>query len=378
VNSPVRSGTARLPGLDVTRAVALIGVAIMNYHGYLNADAGTGGPGRSFAEHVFDTVQGPLTTRFAAVFVLVAGMGVSLMTNRDRVAGDRDGIRRDRWRLLRRGTLLYAFGFFIEWIWNGTILFYYGAFFIVAALLFTLRLRWLALIGAASALAAAAIAWITFNKANNGDNVSWLDPYSVDTPRQLLLRTFIGYTHPLLPWLAFLCAGIALGRYLPLSRRQRTNVVMAGTAMFVVTYAINYAGLRLATHDFASTSFSARRWRKLLSTGPFDRGLLYVVGTLGSALVAFCAIAWLADRFPTAWLTGVFQHAGQMTLTLYVCHVVVFNAFVHWWGLVTDTGLDTALIFATAFWIGAIVLGALWHRTLGMGPLERYYRAFGG
>ena len=54
MNSPARSGTTRLPGLDVTRAVALIGVAIMNYHGYLNADAGTGGPGRSFAEHVFD------------------------------------------------------------------------------------------------------------------------------------------------------------------------------------------------------------------------------------------------------------------------------------------------------------------------------------
>jgi len=371
-----RTGAPRLPGLDVTRAVALIGVAIMNYHGYLNGGQAT--RTSSFAEHVFDTDQGPLSTRFAATFVLVAGMGVTLLTNRSRLSGDRAAIRDDRWRLIRRGVLLYAFGFFVEWIWNGTILFYYGAFFVVAALLFTLSARWLVAIGSGAALAGAGIAWKVFEKALDGDNVQWLDPRHVDSPRELLIRTFIGYTHPLLPWVAFLCAGIILGRWLPLAATRRRVLVAAGAAMFAGTYAINFVGLRLATHNFTVNTVSARRWRKLLSTGPFDRGLLYTIGTLGSSLVAFCLIAWVSDRFPTARLTRLFQHAGQMTLTLYLCHVLVFNAVVNWWHLVRPTGLDTALVFAITFWIGAIAAGAAWHRWLGMGPLERLYRAFGG
>lgn len=371
---PRRTTTARLPGLDVTRAVALIGVVVMNYHGYLN---GGSGPDPSFAERVFDTSDGPLSTRFAATFVLVAGMGVTLLTNRSRTAGDRDAIRVDRWRLVRRGLLLYSLGLLIEWIWHGTILVYYGAFFMVAALLFTLRLRWLAVIGVGAALAGAGIALFRVVHALDGHDVSWLDP-AIDSPRNLLLRTFVGYTHPLLPWLLFFCAGIALGRFLPYISGLRVPIIATGLALFVGTYAINYFGLRAATDDFASTDRNAAIWRGVLSTGPFDRGLLYSFGALGSSLVAFAVISWIADRFPTAPPTTLLRHAGQMTLSLYVLHVITFNAFVHWWGWVTDTGLDTALVFALVFWAFAIAIGAWWHRFVGTGPLERIYRDFGG
>jgi uncharacterized protein len=369
-----RATTARLPGLDVTRAVALIGVVVMNYHGYLNAGVG---PEPSFAERVFDTTDGPLSTRFAATFVLVAGMGVTLLTNRSRISGDRAAIRADRWRLARRGLLLYSFGLLIEWVWNGTILVYYGAFFMTAALLFTLRLRWLAAVGVSSALAGAGVALFRVVHALDGHDVSWLDP-AIDSPRNLLLRTFVGYTHPLLPWLLFFCAGIALGRFLPYICGLRLPIIATGLALFVGTYTINYIGLRAATDGFARTDRNSSIWRGVLSTGPFDRGLLYSFGTLGSSLVAFAVISWIADRFPTAPPTELLRHAGQMTLSLYVLHVITFNAFVNWWGWVTDTGLDTALVFALVFWALAITVGAWWHRFVGTGPLERFYRGFGG
>lgn len=369
------TGAARLPGLDVTRAIALIGVVVMNYHGYLNG--GDDGNDRSLAERIFDPYNGPLSTRFAATFVLVAGMGITLLTNRSRLSGDRRAIREDRWRLVRRGVLLYSFGLLIEWIWNGTILFFYGAFFIVGALLFTLALRWLAAVGIVAALVAAGVAWFDINQRLAGNDTGWLDP-PVNSPRNLLLRTFVGYTHPLFPWLAFLCAGIALGRFLPLITRNRVRVILAGTIMFVSAYAINFVGLRLATDSFKSSGDSALRWRALLSTAPFDRGLLYTAGTLGSSLVAFCLISWVADSYPTAAVTRMLQHAGQMTLTLYILHVFVFNAFVNWWGQVSPTGLDTALMFAIVFWVFAIAFGSLWHRFIGTGPLERFYRGFGG
>ena len=108
--NPARAGRARLPGPDVTRAVALIGVVLINYHGYLNGPAAAAAPGSSFATRLFDPWQGVLGTRFAATFVLVAGIGVTLLTNGSRVSGDRVAVRADRWRLVRRGSLLYAAG----------------------------------------------------------------------------------------------------------------------------------------------------------------------------------------------------------------------------------------------------------------------------
>ncbi|MCU1388987.1 MAG: hypothetical protein JWL72_2325 [Ilumatobacteraceae bacterium] len=370
-----RGPRERLIGPDVTRAIALIGVVIMNFHGYLNG--GDDHVDRSFAERVFDPTDGPLTTRFAAVFVLVAGMGVTLMTNRSRLGGDRVAVRNDRWRLARRGLLLFAFGLLIEWIWNGTILFYYGAYFMVAALLFTLRNRWLIAVGTVSTLAAAGIAWFRLERHLDGHSTAWMEP-EITSPRNLLLRTFVGYTHPLFPWLAFLCTGILLGRYLPRLRELRVRLIVGGAVLFVGTYLVNFIGLRIATHSFTVDTTGARRWRGLLSTGPYDRGLLYTVGTLGSSIVAYCAISWLAERFAAAPLTELFRHAGQMTLTLYLLHVVTFNAVVHWWHWVTPTGLDTALVFSLVFWVLAIAMGAMWHRFAGMGPLERIYRNFGG
>ena len=70
-------------------------------------------------------------------------MGITLLTNRGRLSGDRVRRSADRWTLIRRGVLLYAFGFVFEWVWSGTILFFYGAFFVAGAVLFTLRTRWL-------------------------------------------------------------------------------------------------------------------------------------------------------------------------------------------------------------------------------------------
>ena len=75
----------RLPGPDVVRALALTGVVVMNYHGYLIIRGGERGSG--WAGELFDPWTGPLATRFAATFVLVAGVGITLMTARCRTTG---------------------------------------------------------------------------------------------------------------------------------------------------------------------------------------------------------------------------------------------------------------------------------------------------
>jgi uncharacterized protein len=360
------SPTDRVIDLDVTRAIALIGVAVMNYHGYLIL---RGGPiGVSWINRFFDPWMGPLSTRFAATFVMIAGMGITLMTNRGRLGVDRARRSNDRWTLIRRGFLLYCFGFVFEWIWNGTILFFYGAFFMAGAVLFLLRTRWLVIIGAAAALAAAALQWWAFDTDHD---TSWLlggwysaGPYR--SPRRLVFDTFVNGTHPLLPWLAFLCAGMIIGRYLPLRPELRRILAVAGVVLVAGTY--------LAKHLLATTPLRSR----LLATDPGSRSLNYTLCALGSAITAFCVIGWIANATRSSRVTQGFAAAGRTTLTLYVLHAFVFDAVVTRWHLIRPAGLDVALAFAGGYWLVAIVLAALWQRRFGIGPAEWFYRRFGG
>ena len=113
----------------------------------------------------------------------------------------------------------------------------------------------------------------------------------------------------------------------------RAAAIGGGFALFTIANLVN-------------ASASGERALVLTSTDPFDRGLVYVMSALGTALIAFAAISWLADRFTDAPLVDALRRAGQMSLTLYIAHALVFNLVVDWLDWIRPTGLDTALLFS--------------------------------
>jgi len=369
---PPSESSDRLPGPDVVRAVALIGVVVMNYHGYLMFRRERSGFADSALDRFFDPFEGPLSTRFASTFVLTAGVGITLLTRRvvaDRAAGvpgAPSAVTEMRWRLVRRGLALYVLGQLLDVIWPGTIIVYYGAMFVIASLLFTLATRWIVAVGLAAAAAGWWISVWSFWRIEDGASVSWLRAPASDSIRRYVFDLAVNGTHPLLPWLLFLCAGIVLGRMLDVPDWRLwcggLGLLLFGVATIVST--------------MADTPFTDLA----LSRHPFDRGLVYAASALGTSLIAFAVISWLVDRAtgPAATVVEVLREAGQMTLTLYIAHILIFNLVVDWLGWVEPGGLGTALTFALVFWAVAIVLGAMWHRRYGRGPAERIYRAIGG
>ena len=369
---PLSESNDRLCGPDVVRAVALIGVVVMNYHGYLMLRSLRTDVIDSALNRFFDPFEGPLSTRFASTFVLTAGVGITLMTRRveadrvDGVAGAAKAVTEMRWRLVRRGLALYVLGQLLDVIWPGTIIIYYGAMFAIASLLFTLATRWIIMIGIAAALAGWWGSLWSFWQVEDGASVAWLRSPASDSIRRYVFDLTVNGTHPLLPWLAFLCAGIVLGRTLEAPDWQLwcggIGLVLFGVATIVST--------------MTGTAFTDLA----LSRHPFDRGVVYVASALGTSLIAFAGISWLADRAigPAAVVVEVLREAGQMTLTLYIAHILLFNLFVDWIGWVEPAGLGTALTFAFGFWVIAMVLGAWWHRRYARGPAEWAYRAIGG
>lgn len=349
--------SARRPGPDVVRALAMAGVVVMNYHGYLIIEGAQRDGGALY--DLFDPWTGPLSTRFAATFVLTAGVGVTLMTRSS--VGDPERTRTMRWRLVRRGLLLYAFGLLFDTVWPGSILPYYGAMFALASLMFTWRARWVLAAGIGAAVAGAAIAWWRYEAELDGHDTSWLTNPGPRSPRGLVFDVFVNGTHPLLPWLAFFCAGIVLGRLLATTWWRPAA---AGTGFLLYSLSL-----------LANSAATSERALVLLSLDPFDRGLAYTANALGTALLAFTAISWLADRFEQTAAVDVLRRAGQMSLTIYLGHALVFNLLVHWLDVVQPGGIGTALVFAVAYWCSATALAVAYQRRYGRGPAEQVYRA---
>ena len=366
------NSSSRIESLDVARAVALFGVVAMNFHAYLNGAQSMYPTHPSAWERLFNPLTGPLTTRFAATFVLIAGIGVSLFTQRARVSNSHTDIQHARIVLLRRGALLYFVGYFVQWIWPGTILFYYGAYFIIAAAVFAWSSRQLIGLCAMSIVAAAGLAWWRASQLLDGNNTRWLSP-SPNSPRNLLIRTFVDYTHPVFPWIAFFIAGIVLGRSIHQLAKIRLRLMFVAILILLATHVANY----LFTPTFQISDRNSIL-TKLLSTQPLDRGVLFSLGTLATAIVALCLVSLVVEHMPHLALTQLLARAGRMTLSVYLLHVVFFNLLVHQLHWVGDTGLDTALVLSLAFYVVALSLASEWNKRFGVGPAERVYRAFGG
>jgi len=354
-----RTQTGRLVGPDVVRAVAMAGVVVMNFHGYLILRGGRRDGG--WAYDFFDPWVGPLATRFAATFMLTAGVGVTLLTRS--ATGDRARVNELRWTLARRGLVLYGFGMVFDFIWPGTILPYYGAMFVVAAGLFTLRSRWLLTIAVAATSAAWLVRWWRYERELDGHDTSWLTSPGGRSPRGLLINVALNGTHPLLPWLAFFCAGIVLGR--ALTREWWQPVAIAtGFTLFAGATLIN------------STAGSARTL-VLLSDDPFERGFAYTMSALGTALLAFTVVWWLAERYRETTMADWLRRAGQMSLSIYIAHALVFCLLVDWLDIVKPGALATSLTFALAYWLISTAAAVAYHKRFGRGPAEYVYRKLG-
>ena len=116
----------------------------------------------------------------------------------------------------------------------------------------------------------------------DSDDASWFFAPSSSVLDRLADVTING-THPLLPWLAFLCTGIVLGRQL------RTDwwrpVALSRVRAFRRCFA------RLVVDRLRTAGYTTVQHRSLRCAA------CSTASALGTALIAFAVISWLADRF---------------------------------------------------------------------------------
>ena len=101
----------RIVSSDFARAPAVFGMVIVNFNVVMAYD--DDGPAW------LEVFVGALEGRAAATFVILAGVGTSLMTRRERANADRAGARRRRRTLWRRALFLLVLGYAFMPLWPG-------------------------------------------------------------------------------------------------------------------------------------------------------------------------------------------------------------------------------------------------------------------
>ena len=369
--APVRStgapGKARFLGVDVTRGVALVAMLAANVYDSLGPD---GGP----------TVAGmTVIGRSATLFVMVAGISLAFITGgRHPVQGR--ARRAARANIAVRALLIGAIGLALGYVATiSVILAFYGAYFLLAIPLVGLRPRTLAGIAAALVVVSPLILLGSF--ALGWDQA--FDPLTLGSPftdpvgfvQQLLVTG----DFPAVTNMAYICAGLAIGRLDLSSTKVAVRLLAGGLAAAVVTWFTSWlllyplgglqhllaagAGATPAQVVWDAVDMPSWWWLALLvhhSGTPLD--MLHTLGCATAVLGGVLLVTKLPAARRLLWPIGV---AGAMTLTIYSAHTPFAQS-----GLVGDPLARYLIILAVA-----LPFAVLWHRWLGQGPLERLVAA---
>lgn len=368
-----RPGRTRVVGVDLARALALVGM----YAAHLTTARSPGSIGG--VDPLFQVVAG----RSSALFAVLAGVGIVLSsrvgTGRD--AGDAGAARR---RLAVRAGLVAALGLALGSVDSGlaVILTFYGLLFLCALPVLIWRARSLAWLAVAWGLLSPVLSLVLRRQL---DPVPKIVPALEHLAQPLVLAQELlltGY-YPVLTWATYLFAGMALGRLDLRSSGVATRLARAGGWLAALTIVLSYyltsrPSVRAAL--LADPRQPVSGWGELdtqLRVGlygthptgtpwwlavwaPHSGSVMDLAHTVGSSVFVLGLCLWLVHLTPVLpWAT--LAGAGTMTLTLYSTHVLVLASPL-------DQDGGAALAVHT---LASLAIGAVFVRMGLKGPLEQ-------
>jgi uncharacterized membrane protein len=397
---PPRPSIGRILGLDLARALAVFGMYYSHVGPY-------GGSDNAFLAFLADIPHG----RSSALFATLAGLSLVLLSGGRTVPTGRDG-RQRAVTIVIRAIVLLAIGTALTASGTGivVILAFYGVYFLLALPFRRLRARTLAIMAAGVAvLGPIANHLLTFT----GDwmwTVGDYDPIAKLGGDGVMSILFNG-TYPAVTWMAYIFAGMALGKLALGEKATQVRLAIAGPVLALLGYGGSWLLLKLPvfanlmSDDFldiddekwkaldklwetdpekAEAKFDAlfpddfgdkgdfSMWSPeslsgLLTASPHSNTTFETVGNIGVAItVIVAAVALLSRSRLAAKLLTPFTAVGAMSLTVYVGHVFAFD-----W--LSDRE-GTALMGTggmTLWFIGvATAFAFLWSRFFKRGPLE--------
>ncbi len=335
-------------GIDVARAVAIVGMVMVHFGPY---EPDTTQP----LGWLYRTSHG----RASFLFVLLAGVGITLL------AGDRSPARLTRlWTTAGwRAVIFLPLGLWLQGLDTpvAVILQFYALYTLLAAALVHLPDRWLLGLAAGWAVAGPLLLLVlrigdpTLGARQIVTDAS--DP--VELARNLLVT---GY-YPVLTWAPPLLAGLWIGRRDLRDPRTAWWLLAGGAGLAAAAYSASEVARRAL--DLAPT-LADPGWDLLALAEGHSSTPLNVLGATGTAVAVLAACLLLTAALPR--LTWPLAATGQLAFTIYVGHLLVLHLAPDL--LVARDSVTGAATKVAWFTVVVVAFAAAWRAVLPRGPLE--------
>lgn len=347
----------RIIGIDVARALAVIGMIIVNFKVVL----GENGEGwlKSFA-HLFDG-------KAAATFVVLAGVGLALMTNSAIKNCDHVKLKITRNRIAKRALFLFIVGISYIAIWPADILHFYGIYMAITILLLASKEKTI-LISAISLIIAFPIL-MTFWNYGTGWNFDTLDYQDFWTIEGFVRNLFFNGFHPVVPWTAFMLFGYWFGKQDLNNDKFIKKTLWISTATFISIQVLSYISISFLSEGNRE---SVEELTHIIGTNPMPPLPIYMFNGIAIAIAIISACIIIAKRFDNNLIVDALNKTGQLALTFYVAHVIIGMGIIEAINpsKMGKYSVDFSIAYALAFSLFCILFAVIWSKYKKSGPLE--------
>lgn len=342
MNRTTANRTVRFEGIDLARAMAMIGMLMV----HVGPTGETDPFGRLYA----------LPHGHASVlFMLVAGAGVALLASSRRTTAAGNAAQ-----LAWRALLLLPLGLALQSLDDQrlVILQTYALMFVLA--IGAQRLSDRVLVCVLGLMAVGGPIGYLYGKLIDPATFSRVGISLDESPGEIIHGLVLSGPYPLITWIVPFALGLWLGRRDLSAHRIRSRMVLAGCSVAIATTVIADALQAWLLEPRINPG-----WHQLILVEPHSQMPLWLAGSTASAVAVLGLSLMIADRCGRGlWPLVV---TGQAALTFYVTHLI---ALAFWPRALTAEQPLEALWITLAFTAAAVALTVGWRMIYERGPLE--------
>ncbi|WP_420572623.1 DUF418 domain-containing protein [Kordia sp.] len=347
----------RIVGIDIARALAIIGMILVNFKMIFGQE------GASWLQNFIAIFEG----KAAALFVILAGIGIAFMTNTAVKNKDEQKLRQAQKRIFKRAILLFFIGLSYIVIWPADILHFYGIYMLLTLLVLKQNPIYALLIAICLiCLYPILMFFIEYDLGWNFQDFTYSDFWTFDGFfRNLCYNGF----HPVIPWTAFMLIGVWFGRQ---DLHNETFIKRTFFACLTIAISVKLLSVGLLVYLSNGNGAMVTELAPILDTSPMPPLPIYMFLSSSIALCIVCSCIWIAKRVRHGLVIDALKSTGQLALTFYVAHVVIGIGCVELLSITSigNFSLEFSVIYAIIFSLFCIVFATIWLRYQKVGPLE--------
>ncbi|WXR62613.1 DUF418 domain-containing protein [Peptostreptococcaceae bacterium AGR-M142] len=350
--------SSRIDGFDFARAFAIFGMMLVNYKIVFTK----GCEWNLFFNDFISLFEG----RAASVFLILAGVGISLMSKKALESKSKELRKKINKRLIKRSLFLFVFGMwlYLGFDWNADILHYYGVYMLLT-IFFLYKDKKFILISIILILIISTIFQINMDYTTGWNNNFTLYK-DFNTLKGFTRNLFFNGYHPIFPWFSFFLIGILFGRINFYDEILIKNIASKTLIIGILTEFISYSIINLNNYSQLIVY--------LFDTKPLNPTVFYIVSGASWAISFICFCVLISKYLKKSKIFKALVATGQMALTHYFIHCVIVLGLFFVIDKLSYRDEGFVILLSLIVFVLMTVFSHNWLKFFKRGPLELVMR----